>query len=85
MFPALKLGLDGFQLRDHPLFRSNPLDGEGPGLVTLPTVVGEAQEVERLWFPNSALFTVTGCITPELNQPGLFPGEAASRTSPAVP
>jgi hypothetical protein len=33
MLPALKLGLDGFQLRNHPLLRSDPPDGEGLGLV----------------------------------------------------
>ena len=68
MLAALKLGLDGFQLRDHSLLRSNAPHDEGSGLVALPTEVGKAQEVERLWLPNSALFTVTGRIAPELDQ-----------------
>ena len=29
MLPALKLSLDGFELRNHPLLRRNPPDGEG--------------------------------------------------------
>jgi hypothetical protein len=40
MHMASKLSLDGFQLRNHALFRSDPPDGEGLGLVALPTVVG---------------------------------------------
>jgi hypothetical protein len=43
MLPAEKLCLDGFQLRNHSLFRRNPPDGEGVGLVTSPAVVGEAR------------------------------------------
>jgi hypothetical protein len=42
MHPALKLSLDGFELRDHSLLRSDPLYGEGSALVALPTVVGKA-------------------------------------------
>ena len=38
MLTASKLSLDGFELRDHSLFRSDPPDGEGLGLVALPTV-----------------------------------------------
>jgi hypothetical protein len=49
MHPALKLSLDGFELRDHSLLRSDPPYGEGSALVALPTVVGKAQEGEGLW------------------------------------
>ena len=59
MHAALKLSLDGFQLRNHALFRSDPPDGEGLGLVALPTVVGKAQEVEGLRFPFPTLPPVT--------------------------
>jgi hypothetical protein len=38
MLPAEKLCLDGFQLRNHSLFRRNPPDGEGVGLVTSPAL-----------------------------------------------
>ena len=72
MLAALKLSLDGFQLRNHALFRSDPPDGEGLGLVALPTVVGKAQEVEGLRFPFPTLLPVTGRIAPELDQPGLI-------------
>ena len=44
MHPALKLNLDGFELRDHSLLRSDPSYGEGSALVALPTVVGKAQQ-----------------------------------------
>ena len=68
MHPALKLSLDSFELRSHSLLRSDPPDGEGFGLVALPTVVGEAQEREGLRFPLATLLPVTGRIAPELDQ-----------------
>ena len=72
MLPAEKLNLDGLQLRNHSLFRRNPPDGEGIGLVASPAVVGEAQEREGLRFPFAPLFPFVGCKTPELDQPGLL-------------
>ena len=72
MFPALKLGLDGFQLRNHPLFRSDSPDSEGFVLVALPTVVGEPQEVEGLRFSLSMLLPGPDRIASELDQPGLI-------------
>ncbi len=51
MLPAEKLNLDGLQLRYHSLFRRNPPDGEGIGLVATPAVVGEAQNVKISGFP----------------------------------
>ena len=72
MHPALKLNLDGLELRNHSLFRSDAPDGEGFGLVALPTVVGEAQEVEGLRFPLATLLPVAGRIAPELDQSGLL-------------
>src|SRR5262245_2984840 len=48
MLPALKLSLNGFQLRDHPLLRRDPPDDES-SVGELPTEVGEAQECEGLW------------------------------------
>jgi hypothetical protein len=30
MFPATKLGLNGFEFRNHPLFRRKPPDDEWP-------------------------------------------------------
>ena len=49
--PALKLSLNGFQLRDHSLLRRNPPDDESFVAVALPTEVGETQERESIWFP----------------------------------
>ncbi len=71
MLPALKLSLDDLELRNHSLFRSDPPDGEGLGLVALPTEVGKAQEVEGLRFPFPALLPISGRIAPELDQPCL--------------
>jgi hypothetical protein len=71
MHPALKLSLDGFELRDHSLLRSDPPYGEGPALVALPTVVGKAQEGEGLWFSLSPRFPVASAVPPELNQSSL--------------
>src|ERR1700733_7382291 len=72
MLPAEKLNLDGLQLRHHSLFRRDPPDSEGIGLVASPAVVGEAQEREGLRFPFAPLFPFVGCIAPELDQPSLF-------------
>ena len=44
MLPALKLSLDGFELRDHSLLRRNPPDDESFVAAALPTEVGETQE-----------------------------------------
>ena len=72
MLPAEKLCLDGFQLRNHSLFRRNPPDCEGLGLVASPAVVGEAQEREGLRFPFAPLFAFVGRIATELDQASLF-------------
>src|ERR1035438_5302558 len=71
MLTASKLSLDGLELRNHALLRSNPPDGEGLGLVALPTEVGEAQEVESLRFPFPTPLPLTGRIAPELDHPCL--------------
>ena len=71
MLTAAKLSLDDLELCNHSLFRSNPPDGEGLGLVALPTEVGEAQEVEGLRFPFPTPLPLTGRIAPELDQPCL--------------
>jgi hypothetical protein len=61
MHLALKLSLDGFELRTHSLFRSDPPYGEGSALAALPTVVGEAvkpRNVKVYGFPLSPPFPV---------------------------
>ena len=68
MLPALKLSLDGFQLRDHPLLRRDPPDDEGSITDALPTEVSKTQEREGLWLPLSALFPVANGEPPELDQ-----------------
>ena len=42
MLPALKLSLDGLELRYHSLLRCDPPDGESSIGLALPTEVGEA-------------------------------------------
>jgi hypothetical protein len=64
MLPAEKLNLDGLQLRNHSLFRCNPPDGEGIGLVASPAVVGEAQEREGLRFPLPHCFRLWAAWRP---------------------
>ena len=68
MLAALKLSLDGFQLRDHPLLRRDPPDDEGSITDALPTEVSKTQEREGLWLPLSALFPVASGEPPELDQ-----------------
>ena len=64
MLPALKLSLNGFELRDHPLLRRDSPDDES-SVGELPTEVGEAQECEGLWFSLSALLPVSSGKAPE--------------------
>jgi hypothetical protein len=56
MLPALKLSLDGFQLRDHPLLRRNPPDDEGSIADALPTDVSETEKGKGFWFPSPRCF-----------------------------
>ena len=44
MLPALKLSLDGFQLRDHPLLRRDPPDDECSITDALPTEVSKPRK-----------------------------------------
>jgi hypothetical protein len=59
MLPALKLSLNDFELRDHPLLRRNPPNDKSSVAVELPTEVGETQEREGLWFSLSTLLPVS--------------------------
>jgi len=68
MLPAFKLGLNGFELRDHSLLRRNPPDDESPVAVALPTEVSETQEREGLWFSLSTLRPVASGEPPEFDQ-----------------
>jgi len=72
MHAATKLNLDGLEFRGHSRFRRNAPHGEGSCLVPLPTVVGEAQEVERRRFSRATLLPISDSIAPELDQPGLL-------------
>ena len=71
MLPALKLSLDGFELRNHSLLRRNPPDDECFVADALPTEVGETQEREGFWFSLSTLLPVSSGEPPELDQSSL--------------
>ena len=68
MLPALKLGLKGFELRDHSLLRRDPPDDERSVALALPTEVSETQEGEGLWFSLATLLPVSSGEPPELDQ-----------------
>src|SRR5438132_6972039 len=68
MLPALKLCLDGFELRDHSLLRRNPPDDEGLVADALPTEVSETQECEGLRFSLATLLPVSSGEPPEFDQ-----------------
>jgi len=69
MHASFELGLHLAQLRLQPFANRLPQDREAPVAPLLPTDVGEAEEVERLRFPCSALLPVFGCERSELQQP----------------
>ena len=67
MLPALKFGLDGFQLRDHPLLGRNPPDGESSSASGPPTEVGETLKRKGLRLSLAALLAVLSGEPPELD------------------
>jgi len=67
MLPELKLGPDGFELRDHPLLRRDPPDDEWSG-GELTTEMGKPQKRERLWFPFATPLPSSRSEPPELDQ-----------------
>ena len=84
MLPALKLSLDGFQLRDHPLLRRDPPDDECSITDAPPTEVSKTQERKGLCFPLRA---VSGCErrTARTRSVVSYPDVIPSRTLPDVP
>ena len=71
MLPALKLGLNGFELRNHTLGRRNSPDSKGPTTPEMPTIMGEPQKYEGLRFSLTTPFSVSEGKPPKLNQPRL--------------
>src|SRR5579863_6262500 len=71
MLPMLKLGLDGFKLRNHPLCRRDSPDGKGSTTPELPTMMRESQEYESFWFSLATPFSISEGKPPELDQPRL--------------
>jgi len=72
MLPALKLSLNGFELRNHSLLRRNPPDDESSVAGALPTEVGETQERKGLGFSFSTTPPVSSGEPPELDQSPLI-------------
>ena len=68
MLPVLKLSLNGFKLRHHPLLRRNPPNDERSFAVELPTEVSETQERKGFGLPLPTVFPVSGGKPPEFNQ-----------------
>jgi hypothetical protein len=64
MLPALKLSLDGFQLRDHPLLRRDPPDDECSITDAPPTEVSKTQERKGLCFPSPRCFRLRAANRP---------------------
>jgi hypothetical protein len=68
MPPVLKLSLDGFQLRDHPLLCRDPPDDVGSVADALPTEVSETQEREGFGFSFPTVLPVSSGKPPEFDQ-----------------
>jgi hypothetical protein len=71
MLPMSKLGLYGFELRNHPLRRRDSPDGECSATPEMPTVVSESQEYKGFWFSLATPFSISEGKPPELDQPRL--------------
>ena len=69
MLPALKLGLNGFELRNHPLRRRDSPDGKSSATPEMPTIMREPQEYVKVsGFPSPRRFSVSEGKPPELDQ-----------------
>src|SRR5262249_11153773 len=67
MLPTSKLGLDGFELRNHPLLRRNPPDDEW-SCRELSTEMRKAQKREGLGFPLATPLPSSRSEPPKLDQ-----------------
>src|SRR5262245_28581680 len=67
MLPASKLGLDGFELRYHPLLRRNPPNDEW-SCRELSTEMRKAQKREGLGFPLATPLPSSRSKPPKLDQ-----------------
>jgi hypothetical protein len=68
MLPALKFGLYGFELRNHPLRRRDSPDGKGSATPEMPAMMRESQEYEGFWFSLATPFSISEGKPPELDQ-----------------
>jgi hypothetical protein len=72
MLPALKLDLNGFKLRGHPLCCRDSPDGKGSATPEMPAMMREPQEYEGFWFSLATPFSVSEGKPPEFDQPRLI-------------
>ena len=68
MLPGLKLSLDRFQLRNHPLLRRNAPDIKSSAAREISTKMRESQKREGLGFSLATLLEVSNGEPPELDQ-----------------
>jgi hypothetical protein len=68
MLPALKLSLDGFELRDHPLLRRNPPDDESSVVMRCPQKWLKPRNVKVSGFPSPRSFRLRANEPPEFDQ-----------------
>ena len=85
MLPALKFGLYGFKLRNHPLRRRDSPDGKGSATPEMPTMMREPQEYEGFWFSLATPFSISEGKPPELDQPCLVRMQKNPRMSASIP
>jgi hypothetical protein len=71
MLPALKLDLNGFELRGHPLCRRDSPDSKSSATPEVPAMMREPQEYEGFRFSLATPFSVSEGKPPELDQPRL--------------
>src|ERR1700685_4517274 len=84
MLPASKLGLNGFELRSHPLRHRDSPDGKGPTTPELPTIMGGPRNTKVSGFPSPRRFGL-GRHTSRTQSAASCPEVIPNRTSPAAP
>ena len=67
VLPALKLGLNGFELRCHPLCRRYAPDIEGSAASEMTTIMCESQKHEGLRLSFTTLFSASSSEPAELD------------------
>ena len=85
VLPMLKLCLDDFELRDHPLLRRNAPDVKGSAAREVSTEMREPQKRKGLRFFLATPLSLSDGEPPEPRSDASCPDVIPDRTSPAVP